>query len=129
MYNSFKKTHDENRSDGTLTMYLMKNIVAKIDNYFVKQNGLFGKQTLHLEIQKGTLEGDVKKEKWRILTKKDRSNVYRTDCLNQVFENYEPNTMHIDDFITYAGSLATQQELASQRSYFQNDIRNMKGIK
>ena len=107
----------------------MKNVVSKIDNYFVKQNGLFGKQTLHLEIQSGNLEGEIKKEKWRMLTKKDRSNVYRTDCLNQVFETYEPNTMHIDDFITYAGSLATQHELAMQNSYFQNDIRKMKGIK
>ena len=110
-------------------MYLFKNIVSKLDNYFVKQNGLFGKQTLKLEIQKGTLEGDIKKDKWRILTKKDRSNVYRTDCLNQVFENYEAKPMHIDDFVCYAGSLATQEELSMQKSYFQRDISKMKGIK
>ena len=128
-YNQFKATYDVNRCDETLTMYLMKNVVSKIDNYFVKQNGLFGKQMLHLEIQSGNLEGEIKKEKWRMLTKKDRSNVYRTDCLNQVFESYEPNTMHVDDFITYAGSLATQEELAMQNSYFQNDIRKMKGVK
>lgn len=128
-YESFKSIYDVNRRDGTLTMYLMKNIVAKIDNYFDKQNGLFGKQILHLEIQKGTLEGDVKKDKWRILTKKDRSNVYRTDCLNQVFDCYEIKPMHIDDFVCYAGSLATQRELAMQGSYFQNDIQKMKGIK
>ena len=109
-------------------MYMMKNVVAKFDNYFVKQNGLFGKQILNLEIQKGTLDGEVKKDKWRILTKKDRSNVYRTDCLNQVFESYEPNTLHVDDFICYAGSLATQRELAMQGSYFQNDINKMKGF-
>ena len=125
-YNDFKAKYDVNRKDGTLTMYMMKNVIAKLDNYFVKQNGLFGKQTLHLEIQKGTLEGEVKKDKWRILTKKDRSNVYRTDCLNQVFESYEPNTLHVDDFICYAGSLATQRELAMQGSYFQNDINKMK---
>ena len=128
-YNDFKATYDVNRCDETLTMHLMKNVVAKIDNYFVKQNGLFGKQTLHLEIQKGTLDGEVKKEKWRILTKKDRSNVYRTDCLNQVFESYKVEPMHIDDFVCYAGSLATQHELGLQGSYFQNDIQKMKGSK
>lgn len=125
-YTDFKVTYDVNRSDQTLTMHLMKNIIAKIDNYFVKLNGLFGEQTLSLEIQSGNLEGEVKTDKWHILTKKDRSNVYRTDCLNQVFETYELNTMHIDDFVCYAGSLATQQELAHQKSYFQNDIRKMK---
>ena len=128
-YKKFKQVYESNRSDGTLTMYLFKNIVSKLDNYFVKQNGLFGKQTLKLEIQKGTLEGDIKKDKWRILTKKDRSNVYRTDCLNQVFENYEAKPMHIDDFVCYAGSLATQEELSMQKSYFQRDISKMKGIK
>lgn len=127
-YTKFKVTKDINRSDETLTMYLMKNVVAKIDNYFVKQNGLFGKQTLHLEIQSGNLDGVIKTDKWHILTKKDRSNVYRTDCLNQVFETPEANVMYIDDFITYTSSLATQEELAMQNSYFQNDIKKMKGM-
>lgn len=126
-WDDFYSVYIVNRSDMTLFVYIAKNIVAKINNYYDKQNGLFGKQTLLLEIQSGNLEGEIKVDKWHILTKKDRSNVYRTDCLNSVFETYELNTMHIDDFITYAGSLATQSELAMQNSYFQNDIRKMKG--
>lgn len=128
-WDDFYSVYIVNRSDMTLFVYIAKNIIAKISNYYDKQNGLFGKQTLRLEIQSGTLEGAVKTDKWHILTKKDRSNVYRTDCLNSVFDLSEPNTMHIDDFICYAGSLATQDETAKQNSFFQNDIRKMKGMK
>ena len=84
-------------------------------------------QTLTLEIQSGRLDGSVKVDKWRIMTKKDRSNRYRTDCLQGVFESYKPNEMHVDDFIMYANELATQEELQKQNSYFQNDIKKMKG--
>ena len=128
-WTSFYEEYQVNRSDGTLFVYLIKNIIAKINNYYDKQNGLFGMQTLTLEIQSGTLEGNVKLDKWRILTKKDRSNRYRTDCLESVFETYTPNQIHIDDLKTYTDILATQEECALQNSYFQNDIRKMKGIK
>ena len=44
------------------------------------------------------MDVDVKKAKWRIILKKDRSKRYSTDCLSSVFDGYKPNTMHIDDF-------------------------------
>ena len=63
----------------------------------------------------------------KIKTKKDRSERYRTDCLKSIFISVPPNTKHIDDFEMYEGILATPEELAKQNSYFQNDIRKMKG--
>lgn len=125
----YKIQYDINRSDKTLFVYLLDNIVSKINNHYDKVNGLFGMQTLDLEIQSGTLEGAPKKEKWRLLTKKDRSKRYRTDCLESVFQSYTPNTMHIDDFIMYANELGTPEENAQQHSYFQNDIMKIKGEK
>ena len=125
---SFYEEYQVNRSDMILSVYLVKNIIAKLDNYFSKLNGLFGMQTLNLEIQSGTLEGEVKMDKWRLLTKKDRSNRYRTDCLESVFDTYEVNAMHIDDFICYTSILASQDECMQQRSYFQNEIQKMKGM-
>ena len=127
-WTSFYEEYQINRSDEILSVYLFKNIIAKINNYYDKQNGLFGMQTLNLEIQNGTLEGEVKTDKWRLLTKKDRSNRYRTDCLESVFECYDPNILHVDEFITYADILASQEECKLQNSYFQNDIRKMKGM-
>ena len=127
-WESFYTKYIENRSDGTFFVYAAKNIISKINNHYDKVEGLYGTQTLKLEIQSGKLEGDVKQEKWRLITKKDRSRRYKTACLESVFDSYEPNTMHIDDFIMYTGEVGTQEENALQNSYFQNDIRKMKGM-
>lgn len=117
-----------NRSDKTLFTHLAHNSVSRINNHYDKVNGLFGTQTLKLEVQSGRLDGQVKKEKWRLITKKDRSRRYRTACLEAVFESYKPNTMHVDDFIMYAGEVGTDEENQLQNSYFQTDIRKMKEL-
>lgn len=127
-WTSFYEEYQINRSDNILFVHLIKNVIAKINNYYDKQMGLFGMQVLNLQIQSGTLEGEVKNDKWRLLTKKDRSNRYRTDCLESVFDTYEPNSMHIDDFKCYASILASMEEGMLQHSYFQNDIHKMKGM-
>ena len=72
------------------------------------------------------MDDEVKKIKWPIILKRDRSKRYSTDCLSQVFESYEPNTMHVDDFVEYAGEMATRDELLEQHSYFQEDIEKMR---
>ena len=59
--------------------------------------------------------------------KKDRSERYRMNCLKSIFISDPPNKKHIDDFVMYEGILATPEELAKQNSYFQNDIRKIKG--
>lgn len=127
-WTSHKEEYDYNRSDGTLFVYLVHNLMAKISNHYDKIAGLFGMQTLTLELQSGTLEGETKKDKWRLLTKKDRSARYKTDCLESVFDSYEPNVMHVDDFVSYAGKVGTPEENALQKSHFQNDIAKMRAI-
>ena len=126
LWDNFYSTYIENRSDNTLFTYLAKNITAKINNHYDKVNGLFGTQTLKLEIQSGRMDGEIKNDKWRLITKKDRSRRYKTACLEAVFDSYEPNTMHIDDFIMYAGEVGTDAENQLQNSYFQMDIAKMK---
>ena len=121
----FHEEYIHRRRDGTLFAYLFTNTVSKINNHYDKVRGLFGTFALKLELQSGRLEGDVKCETWHIITKKDRSARYKTDCLSTVFETYEPNTMHIDDFICYAGSFGTLKENGLQKSFFQNDLRRM----
>ena len=117
-----------NRSDHTLFIYIVKNLISVINNHYDKVNGAFGTQTLSLEIQSGRMDGEVKQDKWRLIMKKDRSRRYKTACLEAVFDSYEPNTMHIDDFIEYAGEVGTNEENQLQNSYFQNDIRKMKEL-
>jgi len=123
---NFHSRYIYNRRDGTLFAYLVNNVTSKVNKHYDRVEGMFGSFTLHLELQSGRLDGDVKKDKWRIILKKDRSKRYQTDCLNSVFHTYEPNRMHIDDFITYAGSVGTLEENGLQNSFFQNDVQNMK---
>jgi len=125
-WTSFHAKYIYARSDDTLFAYLMRNTVHKINNHYDKVNGLFGVFTLHLEIESGRMDGNVKTAKWRIILKKDRSKRYSTDCLSSVFDSYKPNTMHIDDFEEYATVMATMEEGQEQHSYFQNDIHEMK---
>ena len=125
-WNDFYAEFIHNRSDEILFVHLCKSAIARMNHHYDRVHGLFGSQTLHLEIQSGTLEGAPKEDQWRLLMKKDRSKRYQTACLESVFESYEPNTMHVDDFISYAGSVGTMEENLLQNSYFQNDIKKMK---
>ena len=100
--------------------------LAVISNHYERLQGMFGMEVLCLEIQSGRMDGEIRQEKWRILSKKDYANRYRTDCLASVYDKSTPNAMYIDDFITYAGELATKEECAQQNSYFQRDIHKMK---
>lgn len=113
------------RRDGTAFAWLVDNITSKINHHYDKIEGQFGAFTLKLEVQSGRMDGQTKKDNWRIMNKKDRSRRYKTDCLASVFDTYEPNTMHIDDFICYAGAVGTLKENGLQNSYFQNDIKRM----
>ena len=124
-WNDFETGYSVNRRDGTLIQYLFSNLTHKINNHYDKVNGQFGCFTLELEVQSGRMDGEPIKDKWRILTKKDRSARYKTDCLESVFTTYEPNTMHIDDFICYAKGVGSLKENGLQNSYFQNDIKRM----
>ncbi len=125
-WDDFKNTYDVNRCDQTLLVYLISNLMAKINNHYDKILGMFGAQTITLEMQSGRMDGKVDTDKWRWLFKKDFSERYRSDCLHSVWVSYEPNTMYVDDFISYAGLLGTQEENELQNSYFQNDIKKMK---
>ena len=104
---------------------MANNVTSKVNKHYDKVNGKYGCLTLELELQSGRMDGEAQKDKWRILTKKDRSARYKTDCLSSVFATYEPNTMHIDDFICYAKGVGSLRENGLQNSYFQNDIKRM----
>ena len=127
-WDSFDADYQYRRSDETLPIYLTRNLIAALHNHYEKLRNLFGMQIVSIEIQSGRMDGEIRKDKFRWLAKKDWSNRNRTDCLNSVWEKPTPNTMYIDDFITYTATLATQEECAQQNSYFQNDIHKIKEI-
>ena len=124
-WETFHSQYIHIRRDGTAFAWLLDNVTSKVNHHYDKIDGQFGAFTLNLELQSGRMDGQIKKDHWRIMNKKDRSRRYKTDCLESVFDTYEPNTMHIDDFICYADSVGTLEENGLQNSYFQNDIKRM----
>ena len=124
-WKNFHSEYSYIRRDETLFSYLVNNTTSKINKHYDKVNGQFGAFTLKLEVQSGRMDAAPVKEEWHILTKKDRSARYKTDCLGSVFSTYEPNTMHIDDFICYAKGVGSLEENGLQNSFFQNDIKKM----
>ena len=127
-WDHFYTEYIHHRSDSTLLVHCLKNLIAKVNNHYDRVNGLFGMQKLKLELQDGKMDGNVVKDNWYILTKKDRAKRYKTSCLEAVFDSYKPNTMHIVDFQMYASVVGSQEENELQNSYFQTDIINMKKL-
>lgn len=124
-WKDFHSRYIHRRRDGTLFEYAVTNLISAINHHYDKIDGQFGVFSLNLEIQSGRMDGGVTKDRWRIIKIKDRSERYKTDCLQSVFKTYEPNKLHIDDFICYAGKFGSVRENALQNSYFQNDVHQM----
>ena len=126
IWTSFKDEYDINRCDQTLFVYLIDNIITKINNHYNKINGLYGMQLLTLGIESGSLDGEIKTEYWRSLSIYDLTERYSSDCLKGVFVSDPPNTKHIDDYPMYEGIMPTPKELSMQHSYFYNGVHSMK---
>ena len=124
VYKGFIRTFVINRSDQILFCYLIKNLYSAMTNYYEKLVNTYGVQTLTLHITNGE---NVTVDYWRSISIFELSDRYSTDCLKGVFEPAVPNEMHIDDYEMYEGIIATPEELGKQHSYFQNDIKKMKG--
>ncbi len=121
-WDKFYTEYIYNRSDNTLFVQAIKNLISKIDNHYRKVKNRFGSHVLKLEVESGRLNGDVKKRKYYISSIKAYSDRFSSDCHSAIFEGDEPNTVSIDDLREYSGIMATSEELRAQHSFFQEDI-------
>lgn len=116
------------RSDVTLFLYLFKSITAKLSSYHERIYNVFSSQTLHLEVERGSREGEVKKAKYYRMPKKIYSKRFSTDCLSGIFEiRAACNYIGIDDLREYADIMATNDELGLQNAHFQTEINALNG--
>ena len=130
IYNLFKRWFDNfytqyrfNRADNTLLLYLYKGLTAKLGKYHEGMLNMFSSQTLKLEIENGSREGEIIKGKWYRMPKKVYSKRYSTDCLSGIFETRAAcNYIGLDDLRYYADIMATNAELGLQNSHFQKEI-------
>lgn len=109
--------------DYTLPFYLAKSISSLLGNYCERTEKLFGSQTLTLEVENGSREGEVELFKYFRQSKKGESKRYSTDCLSGIFYmRAQANYLSLDDMQEYLGIMATSEELALQNSHFQKEI-------
>ena len=125
-FDRFYQKYIHVRSDNTLFVHLLKSVMARLGKHYKNTEDLFGCQTLHLECESGRMDGKATKTKFYRMPKKDYSRRYSTNCLSAIFEGDVPNRVSINDFVTYAGVMATAEELALQNSHFQRDLEKRK---
>lgn len=128
-FDRFYSQYRFNRADNTLLLYIYKGIVAKLGKYCEAKRNIFSAQTLKLEIENGSREGEIIKGKWYRMPKKVYSKRYSTDCLSGIFETRaQANYVSIDDLREYADIMATNAELGLQNSHFQKEINTLNTV-
>lgn len=116
------------RGDNSLPMYLLKTLVAKVHHYKERTYNKFGVCTLKVEVESGTQDGAVKKQRYYLSSKKIYSKRFSTDCFSDFFVQKALRTKYgLDDLVEYNKERATFSELAEQNSYFVNDL--LRGVK
>ena len=113
------------RSDNTLPMYLLKGLTSKIHSYYKGIYNRFGYCKLNVQIESGTQDGELEKNKYYLMNKKVYSKRFSTDCFSDFFtEKSLRSRFGIDDLEEYATEKASFAELEKQNSYFINELLN-----
>lgn len=114
------------RADNTLLLYIFKSIMSKLTSYHDRIYNLFGSQTLALEVERGSRDGNTLSRKYFRMPKKIYSKRFCTDCLSGIFEaRAAANYVGIDDLAEYADIMASPLELNAQNSHFQKEIQTL----
>lgn len=119
--------HRYNRGDNTLFMYLLKGIAARFNHYYNRIYNLFGCHRLRVQVESGSLDGNLKEQNYYISRKKDYSKRFATDCFADFFrEKALTAPVGLNDIDEYKTERATWEELKKQSSYFIRDLAGMK---
>ena len=111
------------RSDKTLPMYVLKNVVAGFEHYIARTENLFGSSKIKLQIESGRMDGQTREKVYFEQSKKIYARRYGTDCLNGIFELYaKNNTIGIDDLPEYMTYVGKDDENLMQHSFFQMEV-------
>ena len=126
VFDKFLKIYNEyrfNRGDNTLFMYLYKNIVTKIYNFYNGIYNIFGYSKMELQVEDGTLEGEKEDKNYYLMTKKIYSKRFSTDCFNDFFiKKTIKSKIGLEDLQEYKTEKASIEELKEQHSYFIGEL-------
>lgn len=115
------------RGDNTLRMYIYHALISKLYSYRLRIYNTFGRVNLHLNVEKGTMDGTLKTGKYYLQYKKILSKRYSTDCFSSVFEERAMRAEQgFEDQKEYKTEKATFAEMQLQNSYFVGDLVKIK---
>lgn len=113
------------RSDNVLSMYIIKKLTAKLQDYYTGIYNRFGLCRLHVSVESGTQDGKKENNYYYLISKKIYSRRFSTDCFSDFFaEKALRSSIGINDLREYYTEKATFEELSEQNSYFINDLLN-----
>lgn len=111
------------RADNTLPMYLLKNLVAKLNHYYNKIYNNFGFTEITVQVENGVQDGNFETHSYYLMNKKIYSKRFSTDCISDLFmQKALRSPIGINDLIEFKTEKATLEELLYENSYFMNDI-------
>ena len=113
------------RADNTLVIYVLKKIASKMQNYYKNTYNTFGYAKMKLQVESGTLDGELTEKAYFLDNKRIYSDRFATDCFSDFFETKTLRSkIGINDLEEYESSRATMDELKKQNSYFIADLMN-----
>ena len=119
LYSKYRFT----RGDNTLSMHILKTIVAKVQHYYTGVYSTFGYCMLRVQVESGTQDGQLDERKYYLASKKIYSKRFSTDCFSDFFtQKALRSPVGIDDLREYATEKATFGEMSLQNSYFVKDL-------
>ena len=120
-------TYRFHHGDTTLSMYLLKSIVAPFHRRHVRLYNRFGFMKVDLSVEKGTQDGMLKESNYFLMPKKIYARRFSTDAFAEYFnEKALRSKLGLEDLPSYATEKATMDELAEQNSYWINDLMKIK---
>jgi len=109
--------------DMTLSMYLLKSVVAFFHRRHTRLYNCFGFMKMDLSVEKGTQDGMVKESKYFLMPKKIYARRFSTDAFAEYFnEKALRSALGLEDLKAYATEKATMDELKEQNSYWIKDL-------
>lgn len=126
IYPKFQNFYTEMRNlrgDNTLLVYLLKNMLALLENRHDKLKNRFGYYQLPVTTKDGDLEGEGKLTIYNISPKKTYSGRFATDSHADIFNRMALRSgIGLMDFIEYQDVRQTEDEMKLQNSYFYLDM-------
>lgn len=125
LYRKFEAVYSKYRflrGDNTLAMYLLKNVTAALRRYYARIYNRYGYTCLTVEIEDGSLEGVLAKNKYYLMWKKIYAMRFATDSTAGFFEERALRSpVGLNDVAVYGGVRATWAELSRQGSFMIGD--------